>query len=323
MALDPFVSALLAQLGSGGFTGFHSMPVGECREAFSALVKALGAGSAKIRSAEDRVIPGPRGDIPIRVFTPQGAGPFPVLMYFHGGGFVIGDVDTYDASCRELCAGAGCVVVSVEYRLAPEHRFPAATHDCLAATRWVGDNASRIGGDARRIAVAGDSAGGNLAAVTAIRVRDEGGPWLLGQLLIYPVTDHPSRPTRSMHENAEGYFLERRDMVWFCDHYLRSAEDASHPLFAPLRTQDLTGLPPAMIVTAEFDPLRDEGEDYARALKAAGVPVRLSRVDGVVHGFFLFGAEFDRGRQAIAEACAWLRDRCAESAAAAASGSPR
>jgi acetyl esterase len=209
--------------------------------------------------------------------------------------------------CRNLCAGSGCVVVSVDYRLAPEAKFPAATDDCLAATRWAVANAAALGADPGRVLVAGDSAGGNLAAVTALRIRDEGGPTLLGQLLIYPVTDHYDPGTPSMIENAEGYGLTRAGMIWFWDHYLADARDAAHPHASPLRAGDLSGLPPALVVTAEYDPLRDEGEYFGNRLRQAGVATRMKRWDGVNHGFFFWPGVVDKAGAAIDEACVWVR----------------
>ena len=241
------------------------------------------------------------------MYTPEGEGPFPLMVFFHGSGFVVCDLDTHDGLCRNLCAGTNAVVVSVDYRLAPEHKFPAAPDDCLAATRWVAQNASSLRGDAARIMVAGDSAGGNLAAVTALRIRDEGGPALIGQLLIYPVTDYFQPGWPSMTENAEGYGLTRDGMIWFWNHYVRSAGDGVHPHASPLRAATLAGLPPALVVTAQYDPLRDEGEAYAEALREAGVPVESRRWDGVNHGFFFFPGIVDKATSAVDEACDWAR----------------
>jgi len=259
-----------------------------------------------VARVEDKLIDGPGGALPIRIYTPKGTGPFPILMYFHGGGWVICNIETHDSICRDLCSGASCVVISVEYRLAPEHKFPAAPDDCLAATRWAGANASSIGGDPQRIVVSGDSAGGNLAAVTTFRIRDEGGPDLRGQALIYPATTHYSRPTRSHAENGDGYLLTHAAMAWFMDHYLRDFADAQNEHACPLLARDLRGLPPAFVITAEFDPLRDEGLQYAERLRAAGVPVRFSNYDGMIHGFY--GSPlYPQGAQAIAETCAWMQ----------------
>jgi acetyl esterase len=216
-------------------------------------------------------------------------------------------LDTHDVMCRNLCAGAGCVVASVDYRLAPEHKFPAAPEDCLHATRWAGANAAALGADPARIAVGGDSAGGNLAAVTALRVRDEGGPALCAQLLIYPVTEHWDAGMPSYAENAEGYGLTRDGMKWFWGHYLADPTDARHPHAAPLRAPDLRGLPLALVVTAEYDPLRDEGERYAARLREAGVPTELVRYAGMNHGFFFWPGVVDVAGTALDAASAWLR----------------
>jgi acetyl esterase len=255
----------------------------------------------------NRDMQGPAGSLPLRIYTPLGEGPFPVMVFFHGSGFVLCDLDTHDSICRNLCAGADCVVVSVDYRLAPEHKFPAASDDCLAATNWVAQNASALRGDAGRIIVVGDSAGGNLAAVTALRARDEGGPRLIGQLLIYPVTDYYQPATPSMLENAEGFGLTREGMIWFWNHYVRSPGDGVHPHAAPLRASTLAGLPQALVYTAEYDPLRDEGEHYAEALNKCGVSTEIKRWDGMNHGFFRFAGIVDKATEANDEACLWAR----------------
>jgi acetyl esterase len=229
-----------------------------------------------------------------------------VLVFFHGSGFVLCSLDTHDGMCRNLCAGSAAVVASVDYRLAPEHKFPAGIEDCLYATRWAAAHAPELGTDARRVAVAGDSAGGNMAAVTALRLRDEGGPALCGQLLLYPVTDYHTPGTPSYRENAEGYGLTRDTMKWFWDHYLSDPAEGAHPHASPLRALGSSGLPPALIITAEYDPLRDEGELYAEKLRAGGVPTSLSRYDGVNHGFMFWVGVVDKADAAMSEACDWL-----------------
>ncbi len=229
-----------------------------------------------------------------------------MLVFFHGGGWVIGDLETPDGTCRALANRAGCVVVSVDYRLAPENKFPAAPQDTYAATQWVAANAASIHVDPARIAVGGDSAGGNLAAVTAQMARDRGGPRLVFQLLVYPVIDGAC-DTASYRDNAEGYLLTKDMMRWFWNHYVRDAEDLFNPIASPLRARSLKGLPPALVQTAEFDPLRDEGEAYAAQLKQAGVPVRLTRYNGMIHGFFGMASVMDRAKTAIDEAGAALR----------------
>jgi acetyl esterase len=268
---------------------------------------AMGGEPETVGNVEDREIPGPEGNIPVRIYTPEGNGPFPVLVFFHGGGWVIGNIETHDVVCRSLTNQAGCITVSVDYRLAPEHKFPAAPEDCYAATQWVVANAVTFNGDLARVAVGGDSAGGNLAAVVALMARDRGGPKLVYQLLIYPATDYYLPGTQSIKDNAEGYFLTRDDMIWFIDHYLSGEEDTKHPYAFPLKAGDLSGLVPAMVITAEFDPLRDEGEMYAFQMQQAGVAVTARRYDGTIHGFVSLSGMIDLGKQALADAAAGLR----------------
>ncbi|MBL6750312.1 MAG: alpha/beta hydrolase [Nevskia sp.] len=311
MPLDPQIRAMLDKAAASGIPPFHQLPVETCRKLFAQVITALPQSTQPIAGSRDLSIDGPGGRIPLRVFQPIGTGPFPVLVFSHGGGWVVGDVAIYNSLCRELCGLAGCVVVSVDYRLAPEHKFPAAADDCAAATRWVHAHAAGIGADPRRVVVGGDSAGGNLAAATALRLRDEGGPALSGQLLVYPATDHYSRPTVSMVDNAQGYGLSAADMAWFTNHYLAAPADIDNPYANPLRAASLAGLPPALVITAEYDPLRDEGEAYARALQRAGVATQLSRYDGANHGFFSRFGLIDLGRVAIGEACGWLKQRFA------------
>jgi acetyl esterase len=305
MPLDSQAQAFLEQLAAAGAPPLHELSVAEARQVIVTLFGTQG-DPEPVGAVEERTIPGAGGEMPARIYSPYGTGPFPVLVYFHGGGWVIGDLEAYDATCRALTNAAGCLVVAMEYRLAPEHKFPAAPEDCYAATCWVAANAAAIGGDPRRIAVGGDSAGGNLAAVVAQRARDRGGPALVYQLLVYPVTNY-GYDTASYRENADGYLLTRDAMVWFWNHYLRSAADGNNPLASPLRANDLRDLPPAMVLTAEFDPLRDEGEAYAMRLQEAGVPVTLKRYAGTIHGFFSLGAVLDQGKQAMADAAAALR----------------
>ena len=305
MGLDPQVRALLDQVTAMGAPAFHTLPVAEARQV-SAAMAALQGEPEPIARVENRGIPGPAGEIPVRIYTPGGGGPLPVLVYYHGGGWVIGSLETHDGTCRSLANAAGCVVVSVDYRLAPEHKFPAAADDAYAAAAWVADHAAALGADAARLAVGGDSAGGNLAAVVALMSRDRSGPRLAYQLLVYPVTD-AACDTASYRENADGYFLTRDMMLWFWNHYLRSDSERRDPYHSPLRAPHVGGLPPALVITAEFDPLRDEGEAYAERLRAAGVPVRLTRYHGMVHGFFGLGAVLDQAKAAMAEATGALR----------------
>ncbi|MFN0093401.1 MAG: alpha/beta hydrolase [Dehalococcoidia bacterium] len=250
-------------------------------------------------------VTGPGGDIPVRVYTPPNVlVTRPGLVWFHGGGWVFGDLDGADNTCRALCMAADCVVVSVDYRLAPEHKFPAAADDCYAVTKWVAGNAANLRVDAKRIAVGGDSAGGNLAAVVAQLAKTQG-PELSYELLVYPVTD-ANFATASYTANASGYLLTKVDMEWFWECYLRTPADADDPKSAPLQAASLAGLPPAIVITAEFDPLRDEGEAYAAKLSAAGVPTECVRYDGMIHGFFGNPA-MDDGITALNRAAAAMR----------------
>jgi acetyl esterase len=302
MPIDPAVRMILDQMVESGLRPFNEVSVTEARASMLALAGASGELETVAR-IEDRSVPGPGGDIPVRVYTPEGPAPLPLLVYFHGGGWVIGGIETHDGLCRQLANKAKAVVVSVDYRLAPEHPFPAAPEDSYAATRWVAEHASTLGGDAARIAVAGDSAGGNLAAVVSLMARDRGGPRLVHQVLIYPVVDAPSDNT-SYRDNARDYLLTAEMMDWFWNHY-RAAD--RHPLACPLRAPSLRGLPPALVFTAEFDPLRDEGEAYAVRLREEGVPVRLERYDGMIHGFFGMTALLEPARRAVDDAAATLR----------------
>jgi acetyl esterase len=306
MPVDPQIQMLL-DLGAA-LPPLHTLTVAQARAQFAAR-NFPGLRVPEIATVVERDMQGPAGSLGLRIYTPLGHGPFPLMVFFHGSGFVVCSLDTHDGMCRNLCAGSGCVVVSVDYRLAPEAKFPAAPDDCLAATRWAVANAAALGADPGQVFVAGDSAGANLATVTALRIRDEGGPHLLGQLLIYPVTDHYDPGTPSMTENAEGYGLTRAGMIWFWDHYLADRRDAANPHASPLQARDLSGLPPALVVTAEYDPLRDEGEYYADRLRRAGVATEMKRWDGVNHGFFFWPGVVDKAGAAIDEACDWVRAR--------------
>jgi acetyl esterase len=242
----------------------------------------------------------------VRIYWPKGREPRGLLVFFHGGGWVMCDLDSHDPSCRALTEGAGCVTLSVDYRLAPEHRFPAAPEDCYSATRWAAENARALGADASRVAIGGDSAGGNLTAAVALMARERGGPRLVHQLMVYPVTDL-AFATTSFKENARGYMLTDEAMIWFRDQYVSDARDARNPLASPLAATDLSGLPPATVITAEFDPLRDEGEAYGARLRQAGVAADVKRYDGVIHGFCGMAELLPQARAALEQACANLR----------------
>lgn len=304
--LDPKARALLDQLAAAGAPPLHELPVAVAREGLAALFGTQPGGTLPLAAIEDRRVPGPAGEIPVRVYRPEGRPPLPLVVFFHGGGWVLGNLESHDGTCRTLARAVPAVVVSVDYRLAPEHKFPAAAEDAFAATRWAAEHAASLGGDAARVAVAGDSAGGNLAAVVALMARDRGGPPLVHQVLVYPPTD-AACDTASYEENAEGYFLTRDGMRWFWGHYLPSPAEGRHPYASPLRAEDLRGLPPALVITAEYDPLRDEGEAYAARLRAAGVGAVTRRFDGMIHAFASLTGTFPEATVAIDAVAAALR----------------
>jgi acetyl esterase len=266
----------------------------------------LGPGPA-VAETRDLKIPGPAGEIPARLYRPTSEPAPGLLVYFHGGGWVVGALPDFDAVCQKLAVESGLDLLSVDYRLAPEHRFPAAAEDAFAALRWAADE---LAGD-RPLVVGGDSAGGNLAAVCALRARDEGGPALAFQLLVYPVTDHVFETASYVEHGDSGYLLGRLEMVWFWDHYAPAVEDRDDPLASPLRAADLSGLPPALVIIAEYDPLRDDGLAYAKRVSEAGVPVTISRYDDVTHGFFTMVNFLERGDEAVAEAAKAISDAVA------------
>jgi acetyl esterase len=314
MPLDPEAKQVLEQIAALGLPPNHLVSPAQARINMKSRPRAAGPEVARV---EDRLIPGPGVDIPVRIYTPTGSGPFPILVWFHGGGWVVGDLETADPTARHLTVGAKCVVISVDYRLAPETKFPGAADDCYAATVWAVQHATQFNGDPDKIAVGGDSAGGNLAAAVALMARDRSGPSLAFQLLVYPVTSRDF-DTSSYRHNGEGFNLTLDAMRWYWDHYLQRPEDASNPYAAPLAAENLKSLPPALVITAECDPLCDEGEAFAKRLQAAGVPTTYSRYDGMIHGFFGMNAVLDKGKQAVAEACAALQQAFAAKPHAAA-----
>lgn len=304
MALDSQAKFLLEQMEAAGGPPMSSLSPEAAR--LTSDFSALAGTPEEVGKVENRTITGPDGEIPVRIYTPEGEGPFPSLVFYHGGGWVIGDLDTVDVPCRRITNRANCVVVSVDYRLAPEHKFPAAADDAYAAAKWVVENGPSIQVDPSRVAVGGDSAGGNLAAVVSLMARDKSEIDLAYQLLIYPVANH-SYETVSYHDNADGYLLTKDSMTWFWNHYLRDAEDGKNPYASPLLAEDLSGLPPALVITAEFDPLRDEGEAYAKRLKEAGVQVEETRYNGMIHGFFWMPGALEQGMKAINQAADALK----------------
>ncbi|HME25735.1 MAG TPA: alpha/beta hydrolase [Acetobacteraceae bacterium] len=304
MPIDPQIQALL-DLGTG-VPATNTLSVPEARAQYEGRIRLM-APAPDVGAIAERTIAGPGGELRLRIYRPTGPGPFPLLAFFHGSGFVLCSLDTHDGMCRHLCASAECVVVSVDYRLAPEHKYPAGLDDCVFATKWIAEHAVELEGDAARLVVGGDSAGGNLAAAVALRIRDAGGPRVIGQLLIYPVTDYHTPGTPSYRDNADGYGLTRDTMVWFWDHYLTDPAEAADPYVSPLRARDFSGLPPAIVMIAEYDPLRDEGDYYAEKLRAAGTPAITSRWDGMNHGFLFWVGRVDKADEAMAESCQWLR----------------
>ena len=305
MPLHPEYDAMLKQLAATPGPAINEMPVSDARAMYRMMRPA--APDLAVAKLQDKSIPGPAGAIPTRIYTPSGSGPFPIFVYFHGGGWVIGDLETADAIAREFCQRVGCVVVSVDYRLAPEHRFPAAVHDSYAATKWASENAESFNGEPNKLAVGGESAGGNLAAVVSQLARDRNGPAIVYQLLAYPVTG-ADFTTPSYSANAEGYLLTRAGMQWFWDTYLPNASERSNPMATPLNAKNFAKLPSALIMTAEFDPLRDEGEAYANRLKSAGVVVDYVRFDGLIHDFLAMSRQLSAVKPAMDKAVAGLRN---------------
>jgi acetyl esterase len=314
MALDPQLKAYADQVAVMGSPPRHTLAPETVRMTMAAELEMQADRTMlePVSNVENRTIPGPDAEIPIRIYTPQGAEPYPVVVYFHGGGWVLGNLETHDGICRAVANGAACVVVAVDYRLAPEHKFPAAPEDCYAATRWAARHIQEINGDRARLAVAGDSAGGGLAAVVALMARDRGGPSLAFQMLLYPITDL-RMASASYEENAHAPMLTRDDMIWFREHYIRDARDVMDPLASPLLAHNLSGLPPALIVTAGYDPLRDEGEQYGKRLQEVGTPVTVRRYDDLAHGFFGLDLIVNRAREAKFQTIAHLRTALAVS----------
>lgn len=294
----PQVQALLQMLEEGNIPPTYGLAPESAREQFTRLIDLM--EPTDVGETTDFAIQGPAGAIPVRAYIPEGTGPFPILVYFHGGGWTIGNIDTHENVCTALCSSADVVVVSVEYRLAPEHPFPAQLEDAYAAVEWASEFAGDISGDPDRIAVGGDSAGGNLAAAVSLMARDQDGPDLTHQLLIYPAVASPTvHAFDSYEENAEGYFLERESMAWYYDKWLSSDADARNAYMAPLLARDLSGVPSATVITAGFDPLRDEGIEYAERLAQAGVDVHHENYDAMIHGFVSLKAQIDAGEEAM------------------------
>lgn len=307
MPLDAQVEGLLKEMAALGAPPIHELPVGDARAmADSEPMLALAGERIDVASVSDIKIPVEGAEIGARVYTPEGSGPHPVVVFFHGGGWVICSLDSHDNLARAICRDAEAIVVSVDYRMAPEHRFPTAALDSFAATKWVAANATSFNGDPTRLAVCGDSAGGNLSAVVSQMARDAGGPAIKFAALIYPAVDMTAQGG-SLEENANGYFLEMEGMVWFMDHYV-DEQDRANPLASPLLNSSLSDLPPCFIATCEYDPLRDQGEAYGAALRAHGNAAENKRYDGLIHAVANMTGVLEGGRQLVADVSARLHD---------------
>jgi acetyl esterase len=309
MPLDQRIAKMLDAFAAEDAPGIPELSVTDLRALMAGSATMLSEPGGDVEEVRTLDVPTAAGPVPVRLYRPVGAppGPLAALVWMHGGGFVAGDLESADPVARDLCAGAGLVVVSVDYPLAPEHPFPAAPEAGLEVTAWVVGHAEELGVDPRRVAIGGDSAGGNLAATVSQMARDRGGPAIAFQLLVYPVVDHlASFP--SVKENGEGYLLTAEVMAWFSSQYAGRADiDERDPMMSPIYAADLAELPPALMITAEFDPLRDEGEAYAMRLRQAGVPVQTTRYDGMIHGFFTMTKVTPRAREAVGEAVGALR----------------
>ena len=310
MPLDPAIRAALD--AAAHRPALESLPLAEARAVAKARYAPSGPPPAVARVHDIAMATdGRNAPLRARVYVPEGRGPFPLVAFFHGSGFVLLDLDTHDAVCRRLCRSSGAIVVSVDYRLAPEHPFPAAPDDGAAATRWLAAHGAALDGDPARLAVAGDSAGACLAAATALRLRDDGGPRLAAQLHFYPVLDYPGLPTGSLAAFAQGFGLTLACLRWYWSQYLPDRALASHPYAVPLAAESFAGLPPALIITAEYDVLRDEGERYGMRLAAAGVDARIERCAGMNHGFLKYDSRLAAATRALDGAGAWLAQRLA------------
>lgn len=303
--LDPQAEALLTAIASEGPSPLSALTPGQARANF--LRPAWLGSPSEMAAVQDLSIPGPAGPLRLRAYLPHGPRPLPVLVFFHGGGFVAGSLDEFDVLCTLLADGAGCLVVSVDYRLAPERKFPAAPEDAITALCWVGAHAAEIDGDPRRIAVAGDSAGGNLAVVAALAARDEGGPALVHQVLVSPWVDLSCAETESFRCFGQGGWLSTASLRWYRDHYLANPEQALDPNASPILARDLRGLPPALVLDSEFDILHDQVRAFASRLQEAenAVDYRLCR--GQLHDFVVLPGLFDGATRAIVDICESLR----------------
>jgi len=310
VTLDPDAAFVYKAFQEAGRPAYETLSPDEAREYYRQARLITNPDPPELKSVEPLSIPSPPGSIPARIYTPkkirQAGGLAPGLVFFHGGGWVIGDLDTHDVVCRKVADEGELIVISVDYRRAPEHKFPAAVDDAITATKWVADHSRQLGVDASRLMVGGDSAGGNLAAVVALAARDGKGLAIAGQVLIYPATDFAM--THASHREPETSILLTHSVIrWFCDHYLTGAADVHDWRASPAHASTLTGLPSAYVLTAGADPLRDEGDEYARSLKQAGVPVTYRHFPGQFHGFFTMGKLLQQANVAVGEIGAWLK----------------
>ena len=305
--LDPEVRAWLERSDAENAPPIDTLSPSEARAQRNSSMRANAGEPDPLERVENFTIPGPAGEIPVRLYAAERGGLRPGLIYFHGGGFVVGSLDTHDALCRSIAKESGAAVLAVDYRLAPECKFPAAVDDASAATFWIASHAPQLGINPACLSLGGDSAGATLATVVALRCRDAGAPVLHSQILLYPVIDIGSFETPSYCELSEDYGLTRSAMQWFAAQYVASPADALHPEASPIRAPNLRGLPPALVITAEFDPLRDEGELYAERLRQAGVSVTVTRYPGMIHGFILMRGLLSAGCRAIRDIAAWMR----------------
>lgn len=310
VVLDPDAAAVYKAFQEAGRPAYETLTAPEAREYYSQARFATNPEPPELARVAPLSIPAPHGAIPARLYVPnelrEHEGLSPALVFFHGGGWVIGDLDSHDVACRKLAVEGALIVISVDYRLAPEHKFPAAADDAIAATKWVAANARELGIDASRLSIGGDSAGGNLTAVVALAARDGNGPALAGQVLIYPAVDFAM--THASHSEPETSVLLTHSVIrWFRDHYLNGAADVRDWRASPARAASLAGLPPAYVLTAGADPLRDEGDEYAERLKQAGVPVTYKHYPGQFHGFFTMGKLLQQANVAASEIGAWLK----------------
>jgi acetyl esterase len=309
VVLDPDAAAVYKAFQEAGRPAYETLTAPEARDYYMQARQVSNPEPPELKSAEPLAIPAPHGTIGARIYTPKTLrtkdGLAPCLVFFHGGGWVIGNLETHDVVCRKLAHEGELIVISVDYRLAPEHKFPAAVDDSIAATNWIAANASRLGIDAARLMVGGDSAGGNLAAVVSLHARDSGGPKIAGQVLVYPATEFAR--THASHREPETSILLTHSVIgWFANHYMGDA-DRSDWRASPARAKTFAGLPPAYVLTAGADPLRDEGDEYAARLKEAGVPVAYKHFPGQFHGFFTMGKLLKQADVAVTEIATWLK----------------